>query len=901
MVVINIDLTRSYFRRVLKYLLLLLPFFVFISKSLSQNLDKKISLKIKKGTIEDVINEIGNQAHLYFSYNPQVIPVNKKISYKAKNKSIKEIFSDVFTKNGIEYSIVENQIILKLSKKEKNISDQDDPGQANPIVKKHTISGYLKDKLTGEVLIGAYVYAKGTSLGTCTNAYGFYSLTLPDGDYDLMFSFIGYKSVMQQYSIKANQKISVELDAIKTVIKEVEISAENIPESSKSQIGEMKFSPKILARLPGFAGEVDLVKALQLVPGIKTYGDGSTLFYVRGGNRDQNLILVDDAPIFNPSHLFGFFSALAPDAINDAEVFKGDFPASFGGKLSSVIDVKVKEGNLKRIGFGGSLGPYVSSLTFEGPFKKEKCSFFISARNSNLNWLMSSKVTERSFKINFFDVNLKMNFKLNENNRLFFSAYGGQDDFSRIATSTYNTFGIKWNNILGSLRWNHIYNSKLFSNTTVYYSRYNYFLFISKELDDYWKSSVDNMALKSDFTYYLNPNNTIKAGFNISRYTSNPGNVNFSDAEIQRRAPVIPKYISMEYDLYAGNQQTIGDKIIINYGVRLPVWQNFGPTTVYSFNNEYQSVDTINYKKNKAYFTHFSPEPRLSFKYLINKKASFQIGYSRNTQFLQILSNSVSPFTSLEVWVPCGPNIKPPVADQFTAGYFQSIFKSKLNLSAEIYYKQFYNQIDYKDHADMLYNPQLEGELRFGKGWAYGIELMLAKPQGNFTGWLSYTYSRALLKIDGVNNGEIYPASYDSPNNFNINLNYSLKRWLFSASWIYMTGNAITTPVAFYYYNGYTIPVYANKNNDRLPDYHRLDISVTFRINKPERRFQHSIMLTVYNAYARNNPISINFNKIIDDNGKFVVPSNLSGNYELVPTKMYVAGIIPSINYKFKF
>jgi outer membrane cobalamin receptor len=653
--------------------------------------------------------------------------------------------------------------------------------------------------------------------------------------------------------------------------------------------------------LPGFAGEVDLVKSLQSVPGIKTYGDGSTLFYVRGGNRDQNLILVDEAPIFNPSHLFGFFSALAPDAINDAEVYKGDFPSGFGGKLSSVIDIKVKEGNMKRIGFGGSLGPYTSNLSFEGPLKKEKCSFFISARNSNLNWLMSSKVTERSFKINFFDVNTKLNFKLNDNNRFFVSAYGGQDDFTRIAASTYNTYGIKWNNLLGSLRWNHIYNSKLFSNSTIYYSRYNYFLYVSKELDDYWKSSIDNMAFKTDFTYYLNPNNTLKAGINISRYTSNPGNVNFSDAEIQRRAPVIPKYISMEYDLYISNQQTIGDKIILNYGLRLPVWQNFGATTFYSFNDEYQVTDTTNYKKNIPYITYFSPEPRLSLKYLVSKKTSLQIGYSRTSQFIQILSNSVSPFTSLEVWVPCGPNIKPQTADQFTAGYFQSLFKSKFNLSAEIFYKQLYNQIEYKDHADLLFNPQLEGELRFGKGWSYGIELMFSKPQGNFTGWISYTYSRALMKIDGVNNNDIYPAFYDSPNNVNINLSYSLKRWLFSTSWIYLTGNAITTPVAFYYYNGYTIPIYGNKNNDRLPDYHRLDFSITYRINKPERRFQHSIMLSVYNAYARNNPISINFNKIVDSNGKIVIPADLNGNYELVPTKMYVAGIIPSINYKFKF
>ncbi len=900
MVVNNLSNQLFYTRKLVRKTILLIFILSTALTSLSQNLDKKISLKIKQGSIEDAINAISNLTNINFSYSPQSIPVNKKISYKAKNKSLREIFSDLFIKNGIEYSIVENQVILK-AKKNSKAEGIDNQNSASTKENLHTLSGYLKDKTTGEALIGAYIYAKGTNFGTATNAYGFYSLTIPDGQYILTFSFIGYKTIQQELIIKENEKLSIELDAIKTVIKEVEISAGNIPESAKSQIGEMKFNQKTLAFLPGFAGEPDILKALQLVPGIKTYGDGSTLYYVRGGNRDQNLILVDDTPIFNPTHLFGFFSALAPDAINNADVYKGDFPAGFGGKLSSIIDIKVKEGNMKKIGFGGNIGPYTSNLSFEGPFKKDKASFFISARNSNLNWLMSSKITERSFKINFFDVNIKMNFRLNENNRLFISLYGGQDDFSRISASTYNTFGIKWNNILGSLRWNHIYNSKLFSNTTVYYSRYNYFLFISKELDDYWKSSICNIALKSDFNYYLNPNNTIKAGINISRFASNPGNVNFSDTTIQKKAPAIPKYTSMEYDLYISNQQIIGDKIILNYGLRIPVWQNFGPTTVYKFNSEFQVSDTNDYSRNKLYFTHLSPEPRFSIKFIINKGISLQAGYSRSTQFIQVLSNSVSPFTSLEVWAPCGPNIKPQIADQFSIGYFENFLKSKLNFSAELFYKQLYNIIDYKDHADMLYNPQLEGELRFGKGWSYGIELMLAKTMGNFTGWLSYTYSRALLKINGINNNDIYPASYDSPNNFNINLSYNLKRWLFSASWIYMTGNAITTPVAFYYYNGYTIPIYANKNNDRLPDYHRLDFSVTYRINKPERRFQHSIMLTVYNAYARNNPISVNFNKIMDDNGKFVVPADLNGNYELIPTKMYVAGIIPSINYKFKF
>jgi hypothetical protein len=358
----------------------------------------------------------------------------------------------------------------------------------------------------------------------------------------------------------------------------------------------------------------------------------------------------------------------------------------------------------------------------------------------------------------------------------------------------------------------------------------------------------------------------------------------------------------MEYDLYLSNEQQIGGRITLKYGLRLPVWQNMGSTTYYIFNTNYEVFDTVDVAKNKVYATFFNPEPRISMRYSISEKSSIKASYNRTTQYLQVLSNSVSPFTSLEVWVPSGPNIKPQQADQFALGWFCNVFKSRFNFSAEGFYKYFYNQIDYKDHANMLYNPLIEGELRFGKGYSYGLELMLRKPEGRLTGWLGYTWSRTFKLIEGLNGNEPYPASYDRPHDFCANISYDTrKRWAFSANWIFVSGSAITTPVGFYYFNGYSIPVYGEKNNDRLPAYHRMDIAVTFRLSKPERKYQHRLMLTLYNAYGRKNPISINFNKIIDDNGKFVVPTNVNGNYEIVPTSISVAGIIPSLNYCFKF
>jgi len=862
----------------------------------AQNLDQKITIKAKNQPLREVIEQISKKGAILFSFNPQAIPINNKITVIARNTSLSKIFEMVFTANGIDYILSEKQVILKLSKQE----TPPIPDVPSKQLRKYTISGTVRDKSTGEVIIGANVYDKASMQGTTTNAYGFYSLSLPMGEYKITNSYIGYSSVSQDINLNKNINSTIDLQLAAVEMNAVVITSDPDADGKRlNQTGDMRFSPAVLKQIPGFAGNVDVLKSLQNVPGILTFGDGSSFYYVRGGNSDQNLLLIDEAPIYNPSHLFGFFSALAPDAIKDVVVYKGDFPANYGGRLSSVVDMRAREGNMKRIGIAGNIGPYTTDMTLEGPILKEKSSFLVSGRISNLNWLQFPTDDQRTYKFNFYDINAKFNVRLNDNNRLFLTAFRGNDEFNRYNNQNTNTFGISWKNVAGTLRWNHVFNSRLFSNTTAYISRYNYYLDLSKELSTYWTSSISNATVKTDFSWYLNPENTIKTGFEINGHKSNPGKMYFSNDEIPAS---LAQYQSTEFAIYASIEQQFGQKLFARYGLRISRWNDLGPTSVYFFDANHRVIDTIYVAKNTIYKSFLNFEPRISLKFAINENSSFHANYNHNVQHLQVLSNSTSPFTSLDVWAPCGPNIEPQKADQFSIGFFSKVFHREYDFSLDAYYKRLYNQVDYKDHPNMLINQLIEGELRFGDGWSYGLEALLRKNSGKFTGWISYAYSRSMKQIADVNNGNVFPAAYDRPHNFSITLSYATsKHWSFSSHWMYLTGAPFSSPTGFYYVNGYSVPVYGEKNNDRYPDYNRLDLSVSYALSKPEKRFQHSLVLTVYNAYGRHNPFSINFNKISDYNENIVVPSNLEGDVERIITSMSVAGAIPSLNYTFRF
>ena len=889
----------SFFRISVRNLALFTLLYIFNSSSFAQDLSKKITVIANDKSIDEVLKVISKQGNIDFSYSPQVIRADRRVSIEARRATIRQVLDELLGKNGIDYFVVENQVILRPM-----INDQvKEPEVVHKRAKSFTLSGFLREKSSGEALIGATVHLRETTLGTYTNGYGFYSLTIPEGSYRVSFSYLGYREHAEEIILKANTVLDADLEESSIETTEVEIVAAAAGSDLRNnQLSEFSFSQKTLAKLPGFAGNLDVIRALQAVPGIQTFGDGSSLYYVRGGNSDQNLMLIDEVPVYNPSHLFGFFSAFSPDAINDVQVYKGDFPAKYGGRLSSVIDIKAKEGNLKRFGVSGNIGPYATNISVEGPILKNRASFFISGRISTLNWINSIIHVIPNVEFQFFDINAKVNFRLNDNNRLFFTFYGGKDDFSRITEASFRTYGISWNNLAGTFRWNHLFNNRLFSNTTVNYSRYNYDLFISSQQDDYWNSQISNLTFKTDLTWYLNPGNTLRGGVEVTSHYSNPGNVTLVSEAAQLQAPAVAKYHSVEYDVYLGNEQTFGNKFSLRYGIRVPVWQNIGPTSVYYFNVNHQVSDTMNVANLESYTAFYSPELRMNVRYEMSANSAFRFSYSRMTQFMQLLSNSTSPFTSLEVWAPAGPNIKPQIADQVALGYFMKFRKPLLNFSAEIYYKSYQDHLDYKDHANLLYNPLIEGELRFGKAWSYGLELMLRKSEGRLTGWIGYTFSRSFVQTPEVNNGETYPASWDRPNDFCINLSYTdRKHWAFAANWFYLTGGAITTPTGFYYINGTSVPLYGTKNNDRLPDYHRLDLAVTYTFSKPASRYQHSLTATIYNAYGRLNPFSVNFNKTMNTDEEFVIPANVQGSNMLYTTSLSVAGVIPSINYLFRF
>lgn len=883
-------------------LLILISVFTLLSASAlhSQDLSTRITIHAGKTPLPDFLDQITRTSGIRFSYNPQIIPPGFLVTIDAGNQTLGDLLHSVLDSAGLVFTAVEHQIVIK-----KRNGYQNGPTAAGAgLTRRFTISGYLRDHNTGEALIGANVYIEGTTTGVMTNGYGFYSLTLPPGRLPLVFSYLGYQEVKKKVSLANDTLLSVEMDQQHLEIGEVEIVAtDRSSELRTFQMSDFRFSGSTLSQLPGFAGNLDIIRALQAVPGIQTYGDGSALYYVRGGNSDQNLMLIDEVPVYNPAHLFGFVSAFSPDAINEVQVYKGDFPARYGGRLSSVIDIKAREGNMKRFGFSGNVGPYTTSLTAEGPIVREKASFLISGRISTLDWLNllpAFKVNNLNYR--FYDINAKLNFRAGPRDRLFLTIYTGRDVFNRIQSENADAFGISWNNMAGTFRWNHLFSSRIFANTTINYSRYNYTLDFPNDNTGFWNSAISNLTWKADLIWYLNPDNTIRGGAEVTLHTTNPGNVTLEDGNRARDVPEVSQYQSMEYVFHISNEQRIGKRISLKYGLRLPVWQDIGPSTIYYFDQNHQVIDTIGYQNGETYSIAFSPEPRISIQVSPGPSSTLRAGYSRTTQFLQMLSTSTSPFTSLDVWIPSGPNISPQIADQVALGYFRELKKGQFTFSVEAYYKWFHNHPDYRDHANMLFNPLIEGELRFGKAWSYGIEVMLRKKSGNLTGWIGYTWSRAFINTPGINHDQTYPANYDRPHNICLNIVYdNHKHWVFSANWIFMSGVPVTAPIGFYYLNGYSIPLYGDRNNGRLAGYHRLDLSATYIFNKPGNKFQHSLDVTLYNAYGRLNPFSMSFNKMIDDDGNFVVPSNLNGSYELVPTTISVAGIIPSINYKFKF
>lgn len=752
----------------------------------------------------------------------------------------------------------------------------------------HTISGSIKDASTGEDLIGATVVVSGTGVGASANHYGFYSLTLPTGAYTLRYHFIGYEELERKVELVADQRQDIELVQSSLALKEVEVRGKEVDANVRSVgMSVVRMTLDEMKTLPAFMGEVDVIKALQLLPGVQTVGEGGTGLYVRGGNVDQNLILLDEAPVYNAGHLLGFFSVFNGDAIKDVQLYKGGIPAEYGGRLSSVVDIRMKDGNAKRSSAAGGLGTIASRLTIQAPIAKDKGSFIMSGRRTyaDLFLKLSNNADVRDDLLYFYDLNLKANYRIGKNDRVFLSGYFGRDVFKT------PDFHIRWGNATVTGRWNHIYNERLFSNVTLNYSDFSYALGSQEPSTAFsWNSNIRNLSGKVDYSYYLNSSNSLKFGYQSIQHTFVPGVVKGESDQSVVTGLELQNSRALEHGVYVSNEHSITPRFTASYGLRGSMFQNIGARDVYRYDAEFAVTDTVHYTRGQVYNTYVNLEPRLGLRYALNDLSAMKVSYNRMAQYLHLASNgnNASPF---DIWFPSSAQVKPELADQVAAGYFRNFHESRWETSVELYHKAMRNAIDFRDHATLFLNANLEGELRFGKARSYGAEFMVRKREGRCTGLFSYTLSKAERTIPGINHGKTYRAKYDKTHNISITGSYALNDvWRVGALWVYQTGGAATFPVGRFEYGGQIVPVYSERNAARLPAYHRLDFSVTKQSRKnKDRRWKSEWVLSVYNAYLRHNTYSINFVQAFDD------------PYRTVAEKTYLFSIVPSLTYNFEF
>jgi hypothetical protein len=749
---------------------------------------------------------------------------------------------------------------------------------------KHTITGYTKDAETGEELIGATIYVNELETGTVTNVYGFYSLTVEGGIYNIKVSYIGYQSYSEKIDMNKNQHIDFELKLTAKTLDEIVVTGEYAQENVKSaEMGIVKMDVKDIETLPVLFGEKDILKTLQLLPGVSGAGEGSTGFYVRGGNTDQNLILLDEAPVYNASHLLGFFSVFNSDALKDMKLYKSGIPARYGGRLSSVLDVHMNNGNSKRFAVTGGIGLISSRLTVEGPFVKDKGSFIVSGRRSYADLVYS--LIEPDFRGNdlfFYDLNAKANYTLGSNDRIYVSGYFGRDKFG------FGNFGFNWGNATGTLRWNHIFNDRLFSNTSLIYSNYDYDIFVDLAgTETTISSGIEDLNFKQDFSYYVNSNNTLRFGLNVIYHTFKPGE-RISNGENASNDLILDKKYAFESGFYFSNEQKVNSRLSLHYGLRYSLFNVIGPGTVNTLDTEGNTMNTQIYNSGESVINYGNFEPRLSASYLINETSSVKASFHRMSQYIHLLSASTSD-NPTDVWVPSSINVKPEISEQYSMGYFRNFAEDRFEASAEIYYKDMHNIVDYRDGADILLNENVEAELAYGKGRSYGLELFIKKRLGKFTGWIGYTLGKTERKINIVNQANWYPARQDRRHDISIVGSYKLnEKWTLSANWVYYTGDAVTFPSGQYFIDGAIVPLYSERNGYRMPDYHRLDVGATL-LGKQTDKYQSSWNFSIYNAYARDNAYSISFRE----------SETTPGINEAVQTTLF--SIIPSITWNFKF
>ncbi len=767
-----------------------------------------------------------------------------------------------------------------------------------------TISGTITDKSNGETLFGASIFLTGTTIGGTTNEYGFYSITAPEGEYVLNISYIGFNDVNIKINLNQDINRDVEISEFSTQLEEVVVTADE-PERAilrKPEMSVVKMNVGTIKQTPVVLGEVDVLKSLQLLPGVTNNGEGTGGFHVRGGAQDQNLVLLDEAIIYNTSHMFGFFSVFNADAIKDVKLYKGGIPARFGGRVSSVLDVRQKDGNSKNFALIGGIGVISSRLTAEGPVFGDKGSFLIAGRRSYIDLLLAAAGEDN--RVSFYDLNLKTNYSINRNNKLFLSGYFGRDSFD-FAGIFENSYG----NASGNLRWNHIFNDRLFSNLSAIASRYDYDLgFVQEEFEV--KSSITNYNLKYDFKYYLSDAFKLDFGLNGIYYNFQPGEARPTAASSPVNLTILDEKRAFESGLYLNAEHKLSNKLTAQCGLRYSGFSRLGGQPITEYANGLpvvynaalgiyergEAIGETEFAKSKSIKTFGNFEPRVSLAYLLNEDSSIKAGFSRAAQYIHLLSNT-SSVTPLDVWAPSGPFIEPQLSNQYALGYFRNFMNKTYSLEVEAYYKNVDNRIDYIDGSELVGQNTIETEILNGEMRAYGLELLLRKNEGDLTGWIAYTLSKSEQRTPGgavggpgINNGEWYNTFFDRTHDVSVTGNYKYNdQWSFGANLIFQTGRPVTYPNGQYLYEDLSIASYAPRNSDRLPAYHRMDISVTFRPKKYDnKRFKGEWVLSVYNLYHRKNAASISFGQNLE-----------TGANEATRTAIF--GIVPSLTYNFKF
>lgn len=750
---------------------------------------------------------------------------------------------------------------------------------------KFTVSGTITSKAKGETIIGATIRVAG--INTVSNEYGFYSITVDKGVHTLEITAVGFQPWVQEVTTDQNLVVNITLGDIIKDLDEVVVSSVSRSRSlSSPQMGVEKLSTKDIKYVPVLLGERDILKVVQLLPGVKSAGDGNSGFFVRGGAADQNLILLDEAPVYNASHLLGFFSTFNSDAIKDMTMYKAGMPAQYGGRLSSVLDIKMNEGNNQAYNVSGGIGLISTKLNLEGPIQKGRSSFLVTGRRTYVDMFLklSKDSAVNSNNLSFYDFNAKANYILGKKDRLYLSGYFGRDQLG-----VGSTFGLAWGNGTGTIRWNHIFSPKLFSNTSLILSNYNYKISIRSGATDFdIFSQIRDWNLKEELQWYLNGRNSIRFGVNAIYHSIRPGEVTATAASSINSSKLQRRY-SLENAAFATNTWKAADKVQITYGVRLTAFSIVGKGDFYAIAPDGVVTDTFSYDKGEIVKTYLNAEPRLAISYQLNPVSSVKASYVRNVQNLHLISNSTTS-SPTDKWVASTNIIKPEISDQFSLGYYKNFYDNQYELSVEGYYKNMQNQIDYKDGADIYINSDaIETQLLFGKGRAYGIEWLIKRKAGKFNGWISYTLSKTERKINGISNNNWYNAKQDRTHDIAVVGIYQLnKKWTLSANWIYYTGSAVTFPAGKYRIDDQTVYYYTERNAYRMPAYHRLDIGATL-ILKQKRKFSSELTISLYNAYGRENAYTIQFRDNKDDPNKT----------EAVQTALFK--YIPSVSYNFKF